>query len=87
MIWTVIVDDDSLIHVTLRSLIDWESCGCTVVQDCSNGAQALAYLCEHPADLLITDIYQNAGYVRPGADGRATAQRLLAGDGGPVRLR
>lgn len=56
MIRTVIVDDDSLIHVTLRSLIDWESCGCTVVQDCSSGAQALAYLCQHPVDLLITDI-------------------------------
>lgn len=56
MIRTVIVDDDALIHVTLRSLIDWERCGCTVVQDCSSGAQALAYLCEHPVDLLITDI-------------------------------
>ena len=56
MIRTVIVDDDALIHVTLRSLIDWERCGCTVVEDCSSGAQALAYLCEHPVDLLITDI-------------------------------
>ncbi len=56
MIRTVLVDDDALIHVTLRSLIDWERCGCTVVQDCSTGAQALAYLCEHPVDLLITDI-------------------------------
>lgn len=56
MIRTVLVDDDALIHVTLRSLIDWEACGCTVVQDCSTGAQALAYLCENPVDLLITDI-------------------------------
>lgn len=56
MIRTVVVDDDSLIHVTLHSLIDWERCGCTVVQDCSSGTQALAYICQHPVDLLITDI-------------------------------
>ena len=54
MIRTLIVDDDSLIHVTLRSLIDWEDCGYTVVQNCSGGNQALGYLMEHPVDLLIT---------------------------------
>lgn len=63
MIRTLIVDDDSLIHVTLRSLIDWESCGYTVVQDCSGGNQALSCLMEHPVDLLITDIKM------PGMDG------------------
>lgn len=56
MIRTLIVDDDSLVHVTLRSLIDWEKCGYTVVEGCSTGGQALAYLREHPVDLLITDI-------------------------------
>lgn len=56
MIRTLIVDDDSLIHVTMRSLIDWESCGYTVVKDCAGGVQALNYLMEHPVDLLITDI-------------------------------
>lgn len=56
MIRTLIVDDDSLIHVTLRSMIDWEGCGYTVVQDCGSGAQALRYLQDHTVELLITDI-------------------------------
>lgn len=56
MIRTMIVDDEALIHVTLRSMIDWESRGYTVVCDCSSGAQALEYLRDFPVDLLITDI-------------------------------
>lgn len=56
MIRTLIVDDDTLIHVTLRSMIDWERRGYTVVCDCSSGRQALEYMRDHPVDLLITDI-------------------------------
>lgn len=56
MIRTLIVDDDALVHVTLRSLISWERCGYTVVGDCSNGNQALNFLKDHTVDLLITDM-------------------------------
>jgi len=56
MIRTVIVDDDSLVHATLRSLVDWENFGYTIVEGFHNGAQALAYLQGCLADLLITDI-------------------------------
>ncbi len=56
MIRTLIVDDDSLIHVTLRSMLNWERYGFTVVQDCSNGIQALNYMKDHTVDLLITDM-------------------------------
>ena len=80
MIRTLIVDDDSLIHVTLRSLIDWESCGCTVVQDCSGGGQALGYLAEHPVDLLITDIKM------PGMDGLELMRQLRRSGAMPVTV-
>lgn len=56
MIRTLIVDDDSLVHVTLRSLINWERYGYSVVGDCSNGNQALSFLKDHTVDLLITDM-------------------------------
>ena len=56
MIRTMIVDDEALIRVTLRSMLDWESRGYTVVCDCSSGSQALEYLRDFPVDLLITDI-------------------------------
>ena len=82
MIRTLIVDDDSLIHVTLRSLIDWEDCGYTVVQDCSGGNQALGYLMEHPVDLLIT------GIKMPGMDGLELVRQVRrAQDRVTVRTR
>ena len=70
MIRTMIVDDEALIHVTLRSMIDWESRGYTVVCDCSSGAQALEYLRDFPVDLLITDIKM------PGMSGLELLRRL-----------
>ena len=70
MIRTMIVDDEALIHVTLRSMIDWESRGYTVVCDCSSGAQALEYLRDFPVDLLITDIKM------PGMSGLELWRRL-----------
>ncbi|HBK25433.1 MAG TPA: DNA-binding response regulator, partial [Clostridiales bacterium] len=70
MIRVLIVDDDSLIHVTLRSLLVWENLGYTVVQDCSNGNQALNYLKNHAIDLLITDMKM------PGMGGLELMQRL-----------
>lgn len=80
MIRTLIVDDDSLIHVTLRSLIDWESCGYVVVQDCAGGNQALSYLMEHPVDLLITDIKM------PGMDGLELMRQLRQSGSMPVTV-
>lgn len=80
MIRTLIVDDDSLIHVTLRSLIVWESCGYTVVQDCSGGNQALSCLMEHPVDLLITDIKM------PGMDGLELMRQLRQSGSMPVTV-
>lgn len=80
MIRTLIVDDDSLIHVTLRSLIDWESCGYVVVQDCAGGNQALSYLMERPVDLLITDIKM------PGMDGLELMRQLRQSRSMPVTV-
>lgn len=80
MIRTVIVDDDSLVHVTLRSLIDWESCGYTVIGDCSSGTQAINFLAENPADLLITDIKM------PEIDGLELMRRLRENSSMPVTV-
>lgn len=56
MIRTLIVDDDALVHVTLRSLVNWEAYGYSVVGDCVGGNQALDFLKDHTVDLLITDM-------------------------------
>lgn len=80
MIRTLIVDDDSLVHVTLRTLIDWESCGYTVIGDCGSGAQAIEFLSENPADLLITDIKM------PETDGLELMSRLKESSSMPVTI-
>lgn len=52
----LIVDDETIVRITLRSLIDWESFGYQVVADAVHGKQALAYLESCPMDLVITDM-------------------------------
>lgn len=80
MIRTLIVDDETLVRVTLRSLLDWESFGYTIVGDCIGGMQALDYLKDHTVDLLITDIKM------PGLSGLALLERLRAGSHVPVSV-
>ncbi len=66
----LIVDDESIVRVTLRSLTDWESWGYTLVKDCLDGLQALEYIKNHPVELLITDMKM------PGLDGLGLIRRL-----------
>lgn len=56
MIRTRIVDDETLVRATLRTLVDWEALGYTIVQDCSDGGQALEYLKSNPVDVMFTDM-------------------------------
>lgn len=76
----LIVDDETIVRVTLRSQIDWESCGYTVVKDCMNGQQALEYLREHPVELMITDMKM------PGMDGLQLLELARREDRLPVTL-
>lgn len=52
----LIVDDDTIVRITLRSLVDWEKHGFEIAADASQGEQALRYIKEHSIDLLITDM-------------------------------
>lgn len=52
----LIVDDDTIMRVTLRSIISWEKYGLEIVRECNSGLQALEYLNSHDIDLLITDV-------------------------------
>lgn len=80
MIRTLIVDDDALVRATLSSLLDWESCGYRIVQDCLNGQQALDYLRLQDVDLLITDIKM------PGMGGLKLLEQLRASARMPVSV-
>jgi len=52
----IIVDDEEVIRNGLRTVVDWESLGFTVVGCFANGNAALAFLREHRVDCVLADI-------------------------------
>ena len=56
MIKTLLVDDDFLVRMFLKQLIDWESQGFTLVGDACNGNEALELIDRFAPELIITDL-------------------------------
>ncbi|WP_066067059.1 response regulator transcription factor [Neobacillus soli] len=52
----LLADDESLITLGLRAILDWEDYGFEIAYTAESGEEALSYLKDHPIDLLITDI-------------------------------
>ena len=63
MMKVLLVDDETPVLNHLKSGIPWKQLGLQVCGYLSNGAEAFAYMKEHPVDILITDIRM------PGMDG------------------
>jgi len=63
MLKILIVDDEMLVRVGMRSLIQWEEHGFRVIGDASDGEAALALMESEVPDIVLTDI------VMPGMDG------------------
>lgn len=56
MIKTIIADDEILVRVGLKSMVNWQDMGFEIVGEAGDGIQALE-LCENEeVDLVITDI-------------------------------
>jgi two-component system response regulator YesN len=49
----LIVDDEPLVRVTLRSTVDWSRWGFDFMAEAANGDEALAFLAEHPDTALV----------------------------------
>ena len=64
----LIVDDDTMVRIGLKTVIDWEENGFVLVGE----AQALAQERRPDPDIIITDIKM------PGMDGIALIERLRA---------
>lgn len=80
MIKVLIVDDEVLMRVTLRSIIEWEKYGFEIVADCNSGYQALEYMENYAVDLLITDVKM------PGISGLELLKRLVEENRAPVTI-
>lgn len=52
----LIVDDELLVRMGFRSILDWESCGFIVVGDAENGEEALEKIRLLQPDLVFTDL-------------------------------
>lgn len=52
----LIVDDELLVRVGLKTIIPWEENGFQLVGEASNGSEAWAMLEETPCDIVLTDI-------------------------------
>ncbi|MEF9878678.1 MAG: AraC family transcriptional regulator [Clostridia bacterium] len=52
----LIVDDEVLVRMGFRSVLDWEACGYTVVGDACSGAEALQKIPLLQPDLIFTDL-------------------------------
>lgn len=53
----LLVDDDNIVLTGLRSLIDWEGLGFTIIGEASDGLQAMSMIDDLLPQLVITDIY------------------------------
>ena len=56
MLKVMIVDDEMLVRVGIKSTIQWEAHGFSVIAEASNGAEALQKIRELHPDILLTDI-------------------------------
>lgn len=52
----LIVDDEPFLRTAIRNLIDWESKGYKVVDDVSNGFEAIEAIKKEAPDIILTDI-------------------------------
>lgn len=56
MLGVLIVDDELLMRIGLKSIIQWEEEGFTILGEAANGREALELAGTHRPDLIITDI-------------------------------
>ncbi|NEU31361.1 response regulator [bacterium LRH843] len=56
MLNVLLADDELIVRKGLRALINWDEYGMDVIQEATNGKQAMDLLDEYDIDLVITDI-------------------------------
>lgn len=52
----LIVDDDTVFRTRMKSIMDWEKAGYSIIAEARNGKEAIEKIDEHDPDIVITDI-------------------------------
>ena len=63
----LIIDDEPIVKIALRSILPWEEHGFSICGTASNGLEAMSLIEKHQPDVIITDL-KNAGNGRTGTD-------------------
>ena len=77
MIKVLLVDDEPIFRMGLRSGIAWEEEGCEIVGKAKNGEEALLLIDEKKPDLVLLDLKM------PKMDGIEVLRRMKGREGGP----
>lgn len=56
MATVLIAEDEYLVRVGLRTCIDWEGCGFTLLEDAANGEEAYQRILQYRPDILLLDL-------------------------------
>lgn len=56
MVQLLIVDDEPLVQIGIRSMLNWESMGIEIAGTATNGRQAYDIILEKHPEIVITDI-------------------------------
>ena len=70
MVQLLIVDDEPLVQIGIRSMLNWESMGIEIAGTATNGRQAYDIILEKHPEIVITDIKM------PIMDGIALIQKI-----------
>lgn len=52
----LLVDDEPILKLALRKVIDWESSSFSLTGNCVNGEEALEFIARNPVDIVVTDL-------------------------------
>jgi two-component system response regulator YesN len=56
MLKVLIVEDEMIVRVGIKSMIPWAELGCELIDEAANGLQALQMIRSHQPDVVLTDI-------------------------------
>ncbi|HEX3044495.1 MAG TPA: response regulator, partial [Bacillota bacterium] len=73
MLKVIIIDDEALVRVGLKSMIDWEKENYEIIGEAANGQEGLDLIIKHHPDIVITDIKM------PVLDGLEMMRQVLKG--------